>query len=145
YYRGSYFAAVGAADAADADWKKAILLDSGRYSDKVIGGTRSWYAERRAKAAQSPPEKPNAAPVDAATIKRWVNDAAERAEKWGNPFSAAHLGSRLPGKWIGGKHVTLYNADGTFVTDPDISPRPTRQTIDRWSVQGDQLITTDVT
>jgi hypothetical protein len=75
-----------------------------------------------------------------------------RGEYKGNAKAAAtappekrDLRSRLLGKWKGGRHTTLFRADGTFILDPDITPQPIRQSIDSWGVQGNQLIRTDVT
>ena len=55
--------------------------------------------------------------------------------------SSGDLGSRLVGKWQGGRHVTQYFADGTFILDPDIVPQPIRESIARWRVEGNKLIT----
>ena len=57
----------------------------------------------------------------------------------GDAVSAA----KLLGKWQGGRHVTQYFKDGTYILDPDITPQPIRESVSRWRVEDNHLITSD--
>ena len=56
-------------------------------------------------------------------------------------LDARDLARELVGKWKGGRHTTQYFADGTFILDPDITPQPIRESVARWRIKGDKLIT----
>jgi Tfp pilus assembly protein PilF len=86
-------------------------------------------AQAKNNRAGAAAELGKAAPVTAAAIPK-VESGDE------NP-------SKLVGKWQGGRHVTRYMADGTYILDPDITPQPIRTSVARWRVEGQRLVTTD--
>ena len=119
YNRGFARTNLGDQAGALADWMKAVSMQP------------SYGAELNPKIAQLQAMgiRPNQSTTDA-------NPASSGASQ-GEWTDLVNPEQKLIGKWKGGRHVTQYFADGTFVTDPHLMPDPPKG---RWQAQGDRLI-----
>lgn len=79
------------------------------------------------------PLKSGASLSEAATAKAPGSSAVPAT---GQPQTASTLAAQLLGSWRGGRHLTEFRADGTFVLDPDIVPEPVGGV---WRLQGSRL------
>lgn len=117
YNRGFVYVNTGNPAGALSDWKKAVAMQP------------SFAAELNPKIAQL--EAQGVRP------KQKKPPQSSTGPGPGDWVDLTNAPQKMIGSWKGGRHVTQYFADGTFVTDPHLVPNPPRG---QWQVQGDRLV-----
>ena len=110
---------VGSGVIQSADGKTAIAKFETGTGKPQAGYLARIHSEAPRKAALPPPSTPDTAAPD--------------------PAKPPTLSQQLIGSWRGGRHLTEFRPDGTFVLDEDIVPEPAHG---RWTLDGKRLTQT---
>lgn len=106
-------------------------------------GMARWILGQRQRALDAYDEALRLDPNCAQAKINRAGAAAELSKAASSASVSSPSTASLIGKWQGGRHVTQYFADGTFILDPDTTPQPIRTSVARWRVEGQRLVTTD--
>lgn len=106
---------------------------------------KSWLPTKESSAASAPPANVQSGTLQSVDPKppspgNQGPAATSDAEKPATlPPPRVIEAATLTGSWRGGRHLTEFRADGTFLLDPDIVPEPAGG---RWKLEGRRLTQT---